>query len=161
MHLVKDMYEDVADIKKVEIAEEFCDQAFIPHLVLGTGETSTKNERVYAFHENHSEFRFDGTRHMPDSNIYTYEAMEGLTNLKNHMIVSFERFMIRTMFALNPGLSRQGILVIINGITNARQNGQEIEFVDKKTSHRSMNNASVIRAAIQEHRAVLGHVKSS
>jgi hypothetical protein len=78
------------------------------------------------------------------------------TNLKSHLTVNRERFVVRSIFALYPGISRKGMWGIINGITNDRQSGQEIEFVDKKTSHSSTNEASVIRAAIQEHRAVLG-----
>jgi len=47
---------------------------------------------------------------------------------------------------------------IINGITNDSKNEQEIEFVDKKTSHMRKNEASVNRTTIKEHRAVLGLV---
>jgi len=42
MHFVKDTYDNVADIKTVEVPEEFFNMTFIPHLVLDTGETSTK-----------------------------------------------------------------------------------------------------------------------
>jgi hypothetical protein len=66
--------------------------------------------------------------------------------------------MIRAVFALYPGLSREGKWAIINGITKDRKHEDEIEFVDKKTSRRNTNEASVIRAVIQEHRAVLGLV---
>jgi len=45
---------------------------------------------------------------------------------------------------------------MINGITKDRKREDEVEFVDKKTSRRSTNEASVIRAVIQEHRAILG-----
>jgi len=55
-------------------------------------------------------------------------------------------------------LSQSDRRVTINGISNDSKNEHEIELVDKKTSHRSMNEASVIRAAIQEHRALLGLV---
>jgi len=47
---------------------------------------------------------------------------------------------------------------MINGITKDRKREDEVEFVDKKASKECMNEASVIRAAIQEHRAVLGFV---
>jgi hypothetical protein len=47
---------------------------------------------------------------------------------------------------------------MINGITKDRKREDEVEFVDKKASKERMNEASVIRAAIQEHRAVLGFV---
>ena len=45
-----------------------------------------------------------------------------------------ERFMKRSVFALYPGISRKRIRAIIHGIMNNRQHGQEIEFVDEKTS---------------------------
>jgi hypothetical protein len=65
-------------------------------------------------------------------------------------------FTIRSIFALDPGLTRQGIFAIINGNTNDRKHEDEIEFIDEKKSLRSMNEDSVIRAVIQEHRAGLG-----
>jgi hypothetical protein len=81
--------------------------------------------------------------------------MKCVTNLKNHLTMNVERFMIRAVFALYPGLSHKGIHAIINGITKDRKHEHEIEFVDKKTSHRNTNEASVIRVVIQEHRAAL------
>jgi len=63
--------------------------------------------------------------------------------------------MKRTVFALYSGLSRNGKWAIINGITKDRKREDEVEFVDKKASNESTNEASVIRAAIEEHRAVL------
>jgi hypothetical protein len=50
------------------------------------------------------------------------------------------------------------MLVIIDGMKNDRQHEQEIRLVDKRTSRRIMNDASVIRATILKHRSVLGHV---
>jgi len=158
VRLVKEMFRDVTHMETVQVPEEFFDQAFIRHLRLGTEETSTKTERPHALHANRSKFRFDGTRHKRDSNIYTCGAIKYLTDLKNHMIVNLERFMIRTMFALNPDLSRQGMWAIINEMRTDRQHEQQIEFFDERTSRRSRNEASVIRPAIKEHRAVLGQV---
>jgi len=66
--------------------------------------------------------------------------------------------MIRAVFALYPGIYRKGKWAIINGITNDRKHEDEIEFVDRMASNEITNEASVIRAAIREHRAVLGLV---
>ena len=111
---------------------------------------------MYALHENFAEFRFERTRYKGDGNIYTYGVMKYITNLKKHLTENLERFMKRAVFALYPGISRKGIWAMINGITNDRKYKDEIEFVDMKTSRRSTNEASVIRAAVQEHRAALG-----
>jgi hypothetical protein len=70
--------------------------------------------------------------------------------------VIIERFVIRAVFPLYPSLSRNGKWAIINDITNDRNHEDEVEFVDKKAANQSTNEASVIRAVIQEHRAVLG-----
>jgi len=121
-------------------------------------EARRENVLVHALHEKHSFYSFEGTRYKGDRDIYAYGAMKYLANLKNHLTVNLERFMIRAVFALYPGLSRKGKWAIINGITNDRQHEDEIEFVDKKATHRSTNEDSVIRAVIQEHRAVLGLV---
>jgi hypothetical protein len=64
--------------------------------------------------------------------------------------------MIRAVGTLYPGIARNGKWVIINDIMKDRKYEVEIEFVDKKASRRSTNEASVIRAATQEHRAALG-----
>jgi len=72
--------------------------------------------------------------------------------------MDLEHFMIRAVFALDPRISRKGAQAMINGITKDRKREDEVEFVDKKASKECMNEASVIRAAIQEHRAVLGFV---
>jgi len=70
--------------------------------------------------------------------------------------VNIERFVIRAVFPLYPSLSRNGKWAIINDITNDRNHEDEVEFVDKKAANQSTNEASEIRAVIQEHRAVLG-----
>jgi hypothetical protein len=57
--------------------------------------------------------------------------MKYLTNLKNHLTMNLELFMIRAVFALYPGISRKGIWAMINGVTNDRKYEDEIEFVDK------------------------------
>jgi len=85
-----------------------------------------------------------------------YGAMKYITNLKNLLTMNLERFMIRAVFALYGGISCKGIWAIINGITNDRRYEDEVEFVDMRVSKGSTNEASVIRAVIQEHRAVLG-----
>jgi len=156
MHLAREMYRDVTHMETVDVPEKFCNRNFILHLMLGTGETSRRNERVHALHENFAEFRFEGTRYRGDSNIYIYGALKYLTNLKNHLTVNLERFMRRSVFALYRGISRTGIRTITNGITNEHQNEDEVEFVDKKASNERTNEASVIRAVIQERRTILG-----
>jgi hypothetical protein len=74
----------------------------------------------------------------------------------NHLTMNLERFMTRAVFALYPGISCHGKLAIINDITNDRKHEDEVEFVDKKESNESANEASVFLAVIQEHLAVLG-----
>jgi hypothetical protein len=54
------------------------------------------------------------------------------------------------------GISCKWLWAIINGITNHRKHEDKIEFFDKRSSNESTNEDSVIRAAIQERRAVLG-----
>jgi hypothetical protein len=156
MHLMKEIYLDVMDIKTVEALEEFFNKTFIRHLMLGTGETSRKSERVHDLRENIADFRFNRTRYRGDWRIYAYGAMKHFTILQNHVTMNLERFLIRSVFVPYPGLSYKAIWAIIGGITNDRQKEQDIEFFDKKASHWSMNEASVKHAAIQEHRAILG-----
>jgi len=158
MHLVREMYRDGTHMETVEIPDESFDITFIHHLMLDTGEARRENVLVHALHEKHSFYSFEGTRYKGDRDIYRYGAMKYLANLKNHLTVNLERFMIRAVVALYPGLSREGKWAIINCITNDRHHEDEIEFVDKKATRRSTNEDSVIRAVIQEHRAVLGLV---
>jgi hypothetical protein len=124
--------------------------------MLGTEETRKENELVHAFHEKQPFYSFEGTRNKGDRDIYTCGAMKHLTNLQNHLTVDLERFMIRAVFALYPGIFCKGIWAIINGITKDRKREDEVEFVNKKASRRSTNEDSVIRAVIEAHRAILG-----
>jgi len=156
MHLAREMYRDVTHIETVELPDEFFDITFIRHLMLGTGEARRENVLVHGPHEKHPFYSFQGNRYSDDGNIYTCGVMKYITNLKNHFTVNLERFMIRAVFPLYPGLSRKEIRAIINGITKDRKHKDEVEFVDKKPSRRSTNEDSVIRAVVQEHRAVLG-----
>jgi len=125
-------------------------------MTIGTAEARRENERVHVLHEKHLFYSFDGTRYTGDADIYEYGAIKSLTNLKNHLTMNLERFMIRAVFALYPGISRKGIWAIINGATNDRRHEDEVEFVEKKASNESTNEASVIRAAMQENGAVMG-----
>jgi len=156
MHLTREMYRDVTHIETVEIPDEFFDITFIRQLMLGTAEARRENVLVHGPHEKHPFYSFQGNRYSDDGNIYTCGVMKYITNLKNHFTVNLERFIIRTVFPLYPGLSRKGIWAIIHGITNDRKYEDEVEFVDKKAPNESTNEASVIRAVIQEHRAVMG-----
>jgi len=65
-------------------------------------------------------YSFNGTRYKGDWDIRSYGAMKCVTNLKNHLTMNVERFMIRAVFALYPGLSRYGIWAIIDAITKDR-----------------------------------------
>jgi hypothetical protein len=156
MHLVKELYRDLMEIKRRVVPEGLFNKTFFRHLIVGTGAASRRDEGVHALYEKFAEFRFDGTRYMGDADIYGCGAMKYLTNLKNNMLSILERFMLRSIFALYPGLSRNGICGIIESITNNRQHEDRIQSVDNKTSRRSRNEASVLRTAIQEHRAVRG-----
>jgi len=122
----------------------------------GAAEARRENERVHGPHEKHPLYSFNGTRYKGDRDIYTYGAMKYPTNLKNHLTENFERFMVRTVFALSPDISRNGKWAMINGITSDRKHEDEVEFVDKKAPNENTDAASAIRAAIKEHRAVLG-----
>jgi hypothetical protein len=62
-HFLREWYHDVTDTKTVEVLEEIFNKTFIHHRMLGTGETSRRNERVHALHKIYAEFRFDGTRY--------------------------------------------------------------------------------------------------
>jgi len=156
MQLAREIDEDVAHMETVEVPDEFFDMTFIRRLMLGTEKARRENERVHGLHEKHPIYTFEFTRYKGDGGMYDYGAMEYLTNLRNHLTMNPERFMIRAVFALYPGLSRKGVWAITNGIANDRKYEDEIEFVHKKTPRRSTNEASVIHAAIQEHRAFLG-----
>jgi len=115
---------------------------------------------VHAVHENHDEYRFEGTRYNDDEYIYEYEAKMYLTNMKNLMTTNLKSFMKHSIIAPYPDLVRQGIWAIINGVRNDRKNEEDIEFVDEKTSRKRTNEASVIHATMKEHRSVLGLVNT-
>jgi len=139
MHLVREMYRDVMHMETVEIPDEFFDKTCIGQLILGTEESRKENVLVHGFHEKHPFYSFNGTRYKGDRDIYSYGAMKYLTNLKNHLTTNLERFMIRAVFALYSGISRNGKGAMINGITKDRKHEDEVEFVDKKASNACTN----------------------
>jgi len=102
------MYREVAHMETVEIPDEFFDKTSIRQLMLGTGEARRETQIVHALHENFAEFRFEGNRYKVDSTIYIYGAVKYLTNLRNHLTMDLEHFMIRAVFALDPRISRKG-----------------------------------------------------
>lgn len=63
MHMAREMYNDIMHMETVEIREEFFNKTLIPYLMLGTGETPRRNERVHAIHENHPQCCFNGSRY--------------------------------------------------------------------------------------------------
>jgi len=77
--------------------------------MLGTAEARRENERVHALHEKNPFYSFDGTRYKGHVDIYDYRAMKYITNLKKHLTMNLESFMIRAVFALCSGLSRNGV----------------------------------------------------
>jgi len=109
MHLTKEMNRGVTGIKTVEVPGEFFNTIVMHHLMLGTGETSRRKERMHALHKITPNTLFIGNRYRRDSDIYTYGAKKYLTNLKNHMNMNLTRFMIRSVFALDPCLFRKAI----------------------------------------------------
>jgi hypothetical protein len=62
MHLVKEIYNNVTDTKKVEVPEEFFNETVIRHRMVSTWDMSTKNERVCTLHKKYAEYRLNGTR---------------------------------------------------------------------------------------------------
>jgi hypothetical protein len=158
MHMAREMYRYVPHIKTVDVPEGFLSKTFIGQLIFGIGETSRRNEQERALHEIHPVFRFDGTRHRGDADIFSYGEIKYLTDLRNYMIVNLKRFMVRSTLALYPGVSRRARWTLVDGIANDSKNEKKIEFIDENTSHIGKNDASVIRATIQEQRAVLGLV---
>jgi hypothetical protein len=131
MHLAREMYRDVTHMETVEIPDEFFEKTFFRYLIFGTAEARKENVLVDGLHENFAEFRFEGNRYKGGQGIYTYGAMKYLTNLKNHLTVILECFIVRAAVALYPGISRKGIWAMINGITRDRKHQGEVEFVDK------------------------------
>jgi len=70
--------------------------------------------------------------------------------------MNLKRIMKRSIFALYPDLSHKGKWATMSSITNDRQHEQEIEFAGEEASPSTMNEAPVVRAAVQEHRGGLG-----
>ena len=153
-----ELHPDVTHIAKVMFPEEIFQKTFINHLIVFNGKTSRINERVYAFLKNYAKYLVIGAVHRGDVDIYEYRAKRCLRNVRNRSIATLDCFMIRVVFALYPGLFREAMLAIIDGMKNDRQHEQEIRFVDKRTSRPRRNIAFVIRATILNHRSRLGLV---
>jgi len=111
---------------------------------------------LLAFYEYHAECRSDGTRYRGYRDIYSHGAMNYLTNLKNHLTMNLESFMIRSTFCILPGPVSQRNMGHHRCHHERPHHEDEIEFLDKKTPFWRTNEGSVIRVALDDHRAVLG-----
>jgi len=50
IHLVNEMHDDLTHMEIVEIPEEFFHMIYISNLMLGTGRTTRRDERVHVLH---------------------------------------------------------------------------------------------------------------
>jgi hypothetical protein len=132
MHLPREMDRDVTHMETVEIPKDFFDKTFVSQLMLGTEEARKENERVHALHEKHPFYSFSGTQYWGYRDVHTYGPMKYPTNLKDHLTVNLERFMLRAVVALYPGLSRNGKRATTKAITKDRKREDEVEFVREK-----------------------------
>ena len=92
--IVKDAFHGIDDVRQAVLPPDLFEQTFVRQLMLGTGgDTLIPSPAVVEFFARHPELaptdehrRFQG-----DSNIYSAGAIKLLTNVKNSLIVNFER----------------------------------------------------------------------
>lgn len=90
MGLVKELFHETKDVADVEIPDIF-DPTFVRQLILGPGEAKKPYKEVVDFYENHPELFSPPERFVGDANIYCYGAMMYITNLRNSIVMNFEK----------------------------------------------------------------------
>jgi hypothetical protein len=128
----------------VQVPNSFFDATFVRQLMLGTADAVKPDARVRALHDQRPELLSYKERYMGDRNIYSAGARLYCTNLKNHLIMNLERFMIRVCKA-HPSWSKEHALGVACHIRG---------YLTQK----SIPDTEEASAFIHAHRSVLGFV---
>jgi len=143
-YIIKQLFHGVQDVRQVQVPNSFFDATFVRQLMLGTADAVKPDARVRALHDQRPELLSYKERYMGDRNIYSAGARLYCTNLKNHLIMNLERFMIRVCKA-HPSWSKEHALGVACHIRG---------YLTQK----SIPDTEEASAFIHAHRSVLGFV---
>ena len=97
--LIRERFHEVHESAFREVVlPDLTNQTFIRQLFLGTENTSKPNQEVIDFFNRHPSYISNEKRHLGDRNIYSAAATKLITNLKNHLIINFPRFLKRYLY---------------------------------------------------------------
>ena len=91
--IVKEAFDGVDDVCQAVLPEDLFEQTFIRQLMLGMADAQVPSPTIIDFFARHPELAptADHQRFQGDRNVYSAGAIKFVTNLKNSLIVNFER----------------------------------------------------------------------
>lgn len=92
MTLIKEHFEGVEDVRGPMLPDIF-DATNLRHLMLGKKGVHKMDPQIQAFIEEHPVLILPPERYERDSNIYTYGIKKYITNLKNAIVMQFEKLL--------------------------------------------------------------------
>lgn len=123
-YLIKEIFDGKDDLRHVELPA-FWDQTFIRQLFLGVKDAVKPYPEIKAFFERHPEMLCDSQRYTGDRNIYSFASKKLQTNVKNHLVLNFQKVLKTYLYDLS-GLRKDDALqalFLINGWEYKEQRG--------------------------------------
>jgi hypothetical protein len=88
--LIRELFDGVDDVTKVSLPD-FWDQTFLRQAMLGMEGTSKPDKYLETFFKKHPDMVSAAGRTHGDSNIYVFAAIKFGTNIRNHLVLNFQK----------------------------------------------------------------------
>lgn len=102
--IIREAFNGIKDPTQA-IIPKFWDQTFIRQLMLGTQSCSKPNQIITDLHSRYPSLLLHEERFRADSNIYCAAAIRLSTNIKNHLVINFQKFLRKYLYNAS-GLSK-------------------------------------------------------
>jgi hypothetical protein len=140
--MIRDIFKQKVDINNVP---NITDQTFIRQVMLGSDKSRKTDPFINNYFKQYPELFYEtNNRHLYDSNIYTSGAQMIGTNIKNHFVTNFEKFLRKYLRSINSLNNYQQFYIVNdlfglkignkNIILNNFEKPKSINEEDKKIS---------------------------
>jgi len=128
--LIRERFQGISDPTLVQLPD-FCDQTFLRQLLLGTSGAVKPFPEITDLFDRHPTLLSHEKRHIGDRNIYSAAAIKLSTNIKNHLVVNFPRFLKKYLYKVSGLTHDEAVasLYLINGWKQQRKKDIVLDMV--------------------------------
>jgi len=139
--LIRELFNGIADPTQVQLPD-FVNQTFLRQLLLGTKGSHKPYPQIESLYNRYPQLVSDQERHLGDRNIYSAAAIKLATNIQNHLIINFPRFLKKYLYKVTKLSKNEAVeaLYLIHGWTKKKHE----EGVDMDKVHRYVNRVKYI-----------------